>query len=152
LLIYRYFQRIILVFYALSLISCSPTQHVRGNFLDLDEVKKIELNKTNKVAVQELLGPPSSQELFGGDVWYYVGDKVEAKAFFKPEVLERTLLAVTFGPDGTVSSYELKDLTSHYDVDLKSESTPVKGRDPSLVSELFGNIGRYSAPKKTATR
>lgn len=118
----------------------------------MDELKKIELNKTKKQDLQELLGPPSSKELFGGDVWYYIGDKTEKKAFFDPKILEREILAVSFGSDGTVSGYEIKDLSHHYDVEVKSGATPVKGRDPSIVSELFGNIGRYSAPKRTASR
>jgi outer membrane protein assembly factor BamE (lipoprotein component of BamABCDE complex) len=148
----KYHQFSILIMLGLSLVSCSPTQYVRGNFFEMDELKKIELNKTKKSDLLELFGPPSSQELFGGDVWYYIGDKVEKKAFFDPKILEREILAITFGPDGTVTSYEIKDLSHHYDVEVKAEATPVKGRDPSLVSELFGNIGRYSAPKKTASR
>lgn len=136
----------------LTLISCSPVQHVRGNLLDLDEVKKIQIGKTTKADLRRLLGPPSSEELFGRDAWYYVGDKVENKSFFEPKVMERTLVIVTFGKNNTVASYELKDLTHQQAVDVKKNSTPVKGRDPSFVSELFGNIGRYSAPKKTATR
>ena len=136
----------------LTVISCSPIQHIRGNLLDLDEVKKIEVNRTTKGDVRALLGPPSSKELFGRDAWYYVGDKVENKSFFDPKVTERTLLVVTFAKNNTVSSYELKDLTHQHDVSVQKETTPVKGRDPSLVSELFGNIGRYAAPKRTAGR
>lgn len=131
---------------------CTSVQHVRGNFLDMDWVKKIELNKTTKADIETLFGPPTSQELFGQDVWYYIGDKVETKSFLEPKVIERIILMVAFGADGTVISYEMKDLKDHHAVDIKKEATPVKGRDPSLVSELFGNIGRYSAPKKTAKR
>ena len=136
----------------LSFVGCTPVQHVRGNFLDIDVIKKIELNKTTKAELENLFGPPTSQELFGQDVWYYIGDKVETKSFFDPKITERVVLMVSFGANGTVISYEIKDLKDHHEVDIKSEATPVKGRDPSLVSELFGNIGRYSAPKKTAKR
>lgn len=135
-----------------AISGCTPVQHVRGNFLDMDVIKKIELNKTTKAEMENLFGPPTSQELFGQDAWYYIGDKVETKSFFDPKITERIVLIVTFGTNGTVESYEIKDLKDHHEVDIKSEATPVKGRDPSLVSELFGNIGRYSAPKKTAKR
>lgn len=136
----------------LSLASCKPVQHVRGNLVDLDEVKKIQVNKTTKAGIRDLLGPPSSQELFGQDAWYYIGDKVESKSFFDPKIMERVLLVVVFNKKGVVSSYEMKDLSHQHEIDVSKESTPVKGRDPSLLSELFGNIGRYSAPKRTAAR
>lgn len=140
------------VIVSFSLLACSPAQQVRGNLLDLDVIRKIEVNKTTKRELEELLGPPSSQELFSQDTWYYIGDKVEKVSFFDPKILERVLLIVNFGPNGTVSSYELKDLKDHHEVDILAESTPVKGRDPSLVSEIFGNVGRYAAPKRTAQR
>ena len=41
----RFFASVALI---LTVISCSPTQHIRGNLLDLDEVKKIEVGKTTK--------------------------------------------------------------------------------------------------------
>ena len=85
------------------MLSCSPTQHIQGNLLDLDDVKKIEVGRTTKGDVRTLLGPPSSQELFGRDAWYYMGDKVENKSFFKPKVTERTILVVTFADNNTVS-------------------------------------------------
>jgi outer membrane protein assembly factor BamE (lipoprotein component of BamABCDE complex) len=141
-----------LVGFVIMVSGCTPMQHVRGNFLDMDVVQKIELNKTTKGDMEALFGPPSSKELFGKDTWYYIGDKVETKSFFEPKVVERVVLMVTFGAKGTVTAFEMKDLKDHHAVDIKQEATPVKGQDPSLVSELFGNIGRYSAPKKTAKR
>lgn len=140
----------ILMICLLNLGACKPVQHTRGNFIDPEDLNKIEINKTTKQEVRALLGPPSSSELFGRDVWYYIGDKTETKSFFDPKIKEVLLLEVVFDKNGKVTSYGMKDEKDRHAVTFKKGSTPVKGKDPSLVSELFGNIGRYSAPKRTA--
>ncbi len=122
---------------------CSPTLHTRGNYIDLDNLKKIKIKETSRSDVHLLLGPPSSTELFTGKGWYYIGEQTTTRAFFKPDVIESHLILIEFDATDKVVKVERVDQTG-YDISPDSDHTPTYGRDPSVLSEVFGNIGRYA--------
>jgi len=130
------------------LTSCSPTEHVRGTVVEMEQVKKIVPNVTTLTEVHKLLGPPSSITLFGKKAWLYIGEDTTTVSFFDPTVNDRKTLIVMFNDDSTVESYEIKEFHQGHDVDPSTEETKTYGNDPSLLSELFGNIGKYDPPSQ----
>lgn len=131
---------------------CSPNEHVRGTVIDIDQIKKIAPNKTTLTEVHQLLGPPSSITLFGRKAWLYIGEETKTVSFFDPTVENRRTLIVTFNDDNTVARYQIKDLKHGHPVDPHSDRTKTLGNDPSLLSELFGNIGKYDPPSQTTSK
>ncbi|MEI8320850.1 MAG: outer membrane protein assembly factor BamE [Alphaproteobacteria bacterium] len=131
----------------LSLTACSPTLNTRGNFIDLENLKKIKVGETSRGEVHEILGPPSSQELFTGKGWYYIGEQNTTRSFLAPKLLERHIVFIEFDKANMVTSIKQLDQQG-YDVSVSSDKTPTYGKDPSALSEIFGNMGRYNDSKK----
>lgn len=135
----------LLLFFVLT--GCSSTLHTRGNLIDLDNLKKIRIKETTQAEVHEILGPPSTQTLFTSNGWYYIGEQASTQSFLSPKLLERHIVLIEFDENDKVSSLK-KVEKSGYDISPDANKTPIYGRDPSVLSEVFGNIGRYSDAHK----
>ncbi|MFN7662847.1 MAG: outer membrane protein assembly factor BamE [Alphaproteobacteria bacterium] len=135
----------------LMLIGCTPTSHIRGNFLEDDQLKKLTLGKTTAQEVQEILGPPSNQELFIGKGWYYMGEKTETTAFLKPKVIKRRFYLLEFDDKAVLMSLKKFD-EKGIEITPDGAKTQTYGRDPSFLGEFINNIGRYEDPGARSRR
>ena len=114
------------------------------------DISKIITGKTTRAEVEKILGPPSSMELFSGEGWYYIGEKTKDIAFFVPEVLTREVTLIQFDNNNVVTSITTHDKTQIVEIEAIEETTPTLGRDPSLLKEIFGGIGKYDEGKHRA--
>tara|TARA_R110002050_G_scaffold57442_1_gene129457 strand:+ start:20554 stop:20997 length:444 start_codon:yes stop_codon:yes gene_type:complete len=130
----------------LLITACSPSEHVRGTVIDIKQVQKIVPHVTTLTDVHSLLGPPSSITLFGKKAWMYIGEETTTVSFFDPVVEDRKTLIITFNDDSTVESYKFKEFHHGHEIEPDKNTTQTYGNDPSLLSELFGNIGKYDPP------
>lgn len=133
------------IFALLLLVSCAPTHHIRGNFVEDEQLKKLKIGETTSQQVHDILGPPSSQELFVGKGWYYMGEKTETTAFLKPKVTKRHFYLLEFNDKDVLESVKKFD-EKGIEISPDSSKTPTYGRDPSLLAEFINNIGRYEDP------
>jgi outer membrane protein assembly factor BamE (lipoprotein component of BamABCDE complex) len=107
-------------------------------FIDVD-VNSVQPGM-NKEQVQTILGSPDTTSTIAGDSYYYISTTQKTVAFFKPREIDRQVVAVYF--DGSqkvqeVAHYGLKDgIVVNY---LKAE-TPARGKDVSLLEQIFGNL------------
>ena len=94
----RTLRRSILVGGALPLIlaGCQPIVANRGNMLDEDRITQVKAGSSSKNDVFEALGSPSITSTFDDNTWYYVGQRTEREAFFKPVITDRKIIAVQF--------------------------------------------------------
>ena len=121
------------------LAGCGAQINRHGHvFIDVD-VNTIQPGMT-KEQVGSVLGSPDTTSTIAGDAYYYISTTQKTVAFFKPREIDRQIVAVYF--DGTanvqqVAHYGLKDgIVVNY---LKDE-TPARGKDLSLIEQIFGNI------------
>jgi outer membrane protein assembly factor BamE (lipoprotein component of BamABCDE complex) len=107
-------------------------------FIDVD-VHSVQPGM-NKEQVQTILGSPDTKSTIAGDSYYYISTTQKTVAFFKPREIDRQVVAVYFDGNQTVQEvahYGLKDgIVVNY---LKAE-TPARGKDASLLEQIFGNI------------
>ena len=92
--------------------SCSPIVENRGYVFDEKLLDQIEINKTISNDVMDILGSPSTTSAIDASTWYYIFSKAETIAFYRPEVTDRRVLAVSFGDDNKVNNlkyYGLED-------------------------------------------
>ncbi|HAH11544.1 MAG TPA: outer membrane protein assembly factor BamE [Alphaproteobacteria bacterium] len=121
--------------------ACAPIQDVRGYIPDQEKVEKVKVGQDTRDSVQEKLGTPSSSAAFGDPVWYYISAEEERYAFFQADTVTRQILAVQFSEDGKVADIRRYGLNDGQVVSLVSRETPTRGREQSLLQELFGGIG-----------
>ena len=128
---------------ALGLGACAKDIRIRGNIPDSEVVSKINPGIHSRIDIQSLLGSPSTVSTFQDSKWYYIGQKSTQFAFFEQEVLERSILVVSFDAAGLVVTTESYALEDGQPIDLVDRITPTEGRDLSILQQLLGNIGKY---------
>lgn len=131
---------------ALTAGACAATVNQRGYLPDETKFSSIQPGIDTKSSLQERLGSPSSKGTFDEDVWYYVSSTQEDFLFFRPEETGRDIVAVSFGGDGTVAQVERYGIEDGMVVAFNDRETPAKGRELTILQQLFGNIGRGAPP------
>jgi len=146
----RTLRRSILAGGALPLIlaGCQPIVANRGNMLDEDRITQVKAGSSSKNDVFEALGSPSITSTFDDNTWYYVGQRTEREAFFKPVITDRKVIAVQFDDTDHVKAIDRVGLEEAVEVEPLEQTTPAVGRDITFMEQLIGNIGRPSSKKK----
>ncbi|MFQ5774349.1 MAG: outer membrane protein assembly factor BamE [Kiloniellaceae bacterium] len=129
---------------ALGLGACEQSIQVRGNLPDPADLSKISPGVHSRVDVAKLLGSPSTVSTFQDSKWYYIGQKTTEFAFFRPEVLERKVVVVSFDEGGKVADTKTYTLADGQTIDPVDRVTPTEGREVTLLQQIFGNLGRFS--------
>ena len=130
------------------LLGCSPIQATRGNIVQDEKLVDLQVGVSTADDVVDILGTPSTVATFDNAVWYYIGQRTERIAFFRPEVIERRILVVEFDPDTLIlQSMEELDYEDGQEVALIERETPTLGRRMTFLEQMFGNIGRFGAPQ-----
>jgi len=110
----------------------------------------IEVGQVNKRQVIELIGSPSTVELFNGESWYYISEKTETKAFFEPKTTNRKVVIIRFNKRGIVKEIKTIGLKEARNIKMVDRVTPTAGREMNILRQLFGNIGRFEGSNNGA--
>ena len=124
--------------------ACSPTISARGNLPTADQLSQIQPGVSDKASVTRVLGSPSSIASFDDTTWYYISQKSEELAFFKPEASDAAVVSVTFDKDGIVKDVEKRSSKSPRDIEPVARTTPAPGKELSFIEQLIGNFGKFN--------
>jgi outer membrane protein assembly factor BamE (lipoprotein component of BamABCDE complex) len=131
---------------AAALTACASVQTQRGYVPDPVAIQGIMVGMDTKDTVSKKLGDPSTAASFGNDVWYYISSHVQQTAFFGEQPLDRNIVAVEFNKGGQVADIKRYTLADGRVVDFVSRVTPTRGRELSLLQQIFnavpGQIGQ----------
>ncbi|MBT05540.1 MAG: hypothetical protein CMM32_01270 [Rhodospirillaceae bacterium] len=123
---------------------CQPRITTHGFMPRTDLIERLQLGEQSKNEIAVLLGSPTIIGTFDQDIWYYVTQTTENKFFFKPEIIDQEILALTFNEAGVLVSLEEKSMLDAIRIEPNAQQTPTVGRKLSLLQQLFGNFGRFS--------
>jgi outer membrane protein assembly factor BamE (lipoprotein component of BamABCDE complex) len=133
-----------------AIAACAPVENQRGYVPDAEAVASVKVGMDTKDTVSKKLGDPSTAATFGGDTWYYISAHVEQNAFFAPRPTERNILAIQFDKSGKVMDMHKYTLADGHVVDFESRETPVRGREQTLLQQIFNAVpGRIGQPGPT---
>jgi outer membrane protein assembly factor BamE (lipoprotein component of BamABCDE complex) len=108
--------------------------------VDLDQVQP----GMSKEEVQTVLGSPDTRGTIGGDAYYYISTTTKSIAFMKPREIDRQVVAVYFDGGESVRKVAQYGMKDGIVVDYYSGETPARGKDLSMVEQIFGNIASRS--------
>ncbi len=135
-----------LIFAGIILSGCNPTLRTHGYIATKDKPQEVETGSDTKATVLSRLGNPSVKGTFDEeletDTWYYMTAVRERFAYLRPLIEDRTITAITFNDDGQVlkvAEYGVED--GHY-VNYVDRKTPTRGRELSILEQIFGTLGR----------
>ena len=135
----------------LSLVMTSCVQiDKRGYSFELSEYRSIKERIDDKNNVLEVMGYPILTEYFGKEeFWIYYSEDVERLLFFKPKILSRKIVSISFDEDNNVK--EIKNYSLHDQNSIKFDREYTKIKDPesfqkrSWWQRIFSNVGQVRA-------
>lgn len=128
-----------------------PVKANRGYIINETDLKKIKPGQTTLAQVGEYMGSPSTTSTDYGVAWYYITSKTEAYLFYPPDEVERTVIAVYFDKTDVVQEVLYYGLEDGEIIDLQTRKTPTRGKELTVLGQLFGNLGRYNDSAKKST-
>ncbi len=121
---------------------CAEQITKRGvQFRDTD-IQQVQVGMQQE-QVKLILGSPSTTSTAGtGQAYYYISSVEKQQAFFKPDEVDRQVLAVYFTPTGTVERVAHYGMQEGKVVDMITRTTPAPGgKEDGILKALFRNLG-----------
>ncbi|AUH32195.1 outer membrane protein assembly factor BamE [Paracoccus tegillarcae] len=134
-----------LILAVLAVAACAPVYRNHGYVPPELDLAAVIVGQTTVDELPTLIGRPSSQGLLTGSGWYYVGSRWRHYGPYEPEEIERQVVAVTFAETGTVANVERFGLERGRVVALSRRVTDSGIADVSLIRQLMGNLGNFTA-------
>ena len=130
---------------ALTVSGCAKDINPRGNKPHEDALVQLSVGEQTQRDVVAIMGTPSTISPFNPNEWYYISAQTSQYAFFEIEELERQIHVLEFDDRGILSGMRLLDLEDGVEVAVADKETPTLGREFSVLEQLLGNLGRFSA-------
>lgn len=131
----------------LGTAACTPRLSTHGAVFSEEEADRIQPGRQSQAEVAQILGSPSVTATFrsANDTWYYIASEFESYAFFEKEAIRRRVLAINFDESLRVREVDRFELEDGQEVAMIERETPTKGKELSVLQQLFGNLGRFNS-------
>ncbi len=140
----RGWRKALMVGSCAALLGCSPIYRDHGYIPPPEDLEQIVVGIDTRDSVEETLGAAASGSVLGDDAMYFVRSRIKTVAMLEPEVIDRTVLAISFNEVGVVSNLETFGLERGQVVPLSRRVTSSGVRDTTFLRQLLGNIGRIT--------
>lgn len=130
---------------ALALSACTAQYRQHGYVPPEEELQQIVPGVDTRASVEDLVGVPTTSGVMNDSGFYYVETQVRNFAWQRPEVTDRTILAITFDGAGVVDNIVTYGLEDGRVVPLTRRVTRSGDGNIGFIRQLFGNIGGLSA-------
>jgi len=127
-----------------GLTACSPTMATRGNYLDEDRMKTLQVGVSTKAEVEKTLGSPTTTDPFDPNAWYYIGEKTSTTAFFNPKIDSRKIVVVYFDDQGVLKNAQQVDEKAGKNVEMVKKKTPAPGKEMNAFQQFLDNLGKFN--------
>lgn len=128
----------------LLLLAGCATIDIRGHEVEPDQLAQIEVGKTTKEQVSQLLGTPTSVSPFGNSTWYYMSEETERRAFLTPTILRSNITRIEFDAENRVKSLDSLTEKDHQVISHITRQEPTAGHSFGVLEQIFGNFGRFN--------
>ena len=132
----------------LALGACNPILRTHGYVAtETDKPQEVDPNTDTKATVLSRLGNPSvkgtfdEREVVEDETWYYITSVRQRYAYLRPKIEDRTIVAVSFNPDGQVTQVAEYGIEDGRYVNFSDRKTPTRGRQLNVLEQIFGTIG-----------
>ncbi|MEE4188985.1 MAG: outer membrane protein assembly factor BamE [Roseobacter sp.] len=126
-----------------GLAACGPTYQNHGYVPPQEDLDQIVVGIDTRASVEETLGASGSGSVLEDNALYFVRSRVKTLAMLEPEVVERSVVAVSFDNNGIVRNVEQFGLERGQIVTLTRRVTDSSVANRSFFRQLVGNIGNF---------
>ncbi len=128
------------------LVGCYPMVDNRGHTTDAEDFKQIVIGQSRTDDVAAILGTPTAKSNFGDETWYYIILRRETVGMWAPEVADQNVTAIHFDGNHVVTSIDTHTKADAKNVEVVEKVTPSEGHELTIIEQLLGNLGKFSAP------
>jgi outer membrane protein assembly factor BamE (lipoprotein component of BamABCDE complex) len=126
---------------ALVLAGCAATTVKHGHHFSESDLQQVQPGMSQE-AVRNALGTPDTTSAVSGNTaYYYISSTTKQSAFFKPDEVDRKVVAVYFNQVGSVEKVAHYGLKDGQVVDYNNRETLAHLRDKSFISRFFRGVG-----------
>lgn len=130
----------------ISATGCVSVRTSHGYILERGETEVSgRIGLDTKESILAKYGEPSMVGTFDPNAWYYLASFDQSRAFFRPRVTSREVVAFRFDEAGLVKSVDQIHVDDGIAVKLASRETPTRGKELSVWEQLLGNVGQLPA-------
>lgn len=123
--------------------ACTATYRNHGYVPPQEDLQNIVVGIDTRATVDDVIGPPSTSGLLSDGDYYYVRSRVKNFGARRPEVIERTVLAISFDAADVVQNIETFDLSDGRIVRLSRRVTDNSVEGNGFLRQMLGNIGQF---------
>ena len=121
--------------------ACAATTTRHGHQFGEGDLQQVQPGMSQD-AVRTALGTPDTTSAASGtNAYYYISSTTKQTAFFKPDEVDRKVLAVYFNQVGSVEQVAHYGMKDGQLVDFAKGETPAYMRDRSFISRFFRGVG-----------
>lgn len=136
-------KKLVIISIFLLLTCCINQIETRGYSFELSDYKLVKEGISSKDLVLKDMGYPTfTIDNDNGELWVFFSENVDTVLFFKPTILKRQIMVLTFNNHDIVDKIYNYDLTNENKVSFVGDYTHVEGKEEGFFSGLFGNIGQ----------
>lgn len=118
----------------------------QGYVIDQAALDATPVGSSREQVILSLGTPSTINTLEGNEVFYYISQtRKRSVAYQKTRVTDQRVLAIYFGPDGTVTNIANYGLQDGKVFDFVKRVTPTGGKDLTFIQQILSGLG--GAPK-----
>jgi outer membrane protein assembly factor BamE (lipoprotein component of BamABCDE complex) len=142
---------LLVVLLAAQLGACTPPSFIafppqtRGNKVDPELLAQLVPGTSSRADVSALLGAPTTRGSFDDNTWIYITEVTKPMIGGTQDVEDQEVVKMTFDQNGTLRGITKRGAEDGKDVKVVARATPSPGSDATLLQQLLGNVGRFSA-------
>jgi outer membrane protein assembly factor BamE (lipoprotein component of BamABCDE complex) len=121
--------------------ACTGIKSNNGYMPVKDNIDKLKVNVTSTSSAKNILGEPALILGNREPIFVYSAQITDRVMFFQPKVISRNVLVLYFNKKKKLKKLDTFDLNDGKYVDLSSDNTDLKGKERSLLSSIFSNVG-----------
>jgi outer membrane protein assembly factor BamE (lipoprotein component of BamABCDE complex) len=124
-----------------ALAGCSATTIKHGHHLNDQDLQQVQPGMSEDSVRMALGTPDTTSALPGGNAFYYISSVKKESAFFKPEEVDRKVVAVYFNQVGSVTQVANYGMKDGRVFDYAKGETPAYLRDKGFIARFFRGVG-----------
>ena len=138
------FNIVICLSVCFTLVGCSKIVEQNGVLPSSENLQKLQIGVSSKDEVKKIIGKPLIIDVQNGESWIYFGQTIEKIAFFEPKLSNRKVILLSFG-NKKLKNIEYFSIKDSKIIDINSKKVLSGGRKLTVLQQIFGNIGNFSA-------
>lgn len=136
------FARLVAMLCMIGVVSaCAASYRNHGYMPNQEDVANLVVGVDTRATVDDVIGAPSASGLLSDGDYYYVRSRVKEFGLYRPEVVERNVLAISFNEDDTIANIETFSLADGNIVPLTRRVTDSSVIGKGFLRQLLGNLG-----------